>query len=76
MMSNTVPFHIKVLYDNLGWIFDDIFLEHPDFFQMPRKKQVEIVDKKIQEIITELDTQQTEAPQFDEQEEPEEETKE
>jgi len=55
MMSNTVPFHVKVLYDNLGWIFDDIFLEHPDFFQMQRKKQVEIVDKKVQEIMLELD---------------------
>ena len=72
MMSNTVPFHIKVLYDNLGWIFDDIFLEHKDFFQMPRKKQVEIVDKKVQEIIDELGVQQTEAPQFEEPEEPKE----
>jgi len=54
MMSNTVPFEVKVLYDNLGWIFDDIFLEHEDFFQMPRKKQVEIVDAKVQEIIESL----------------------
>jgi len=69
MMSNTVPFAVKVLYDNLGWIFDDIFLEHEDFFQIPRKKQVEIVDAKVQEIIKELDTQQTEAPQFEETEE-------
>ena len=72
MMSNTVPFAVKVLYDNLGWIFDDIFLEHEDFFQIPRKKQVEIVDAKVQEIIKELDTQQTEAPQFEEPAEPEE----
>ena len=61
MVSNTVPFHIKVLYDNLGWIFDDIFLEHDDFFQMPRKNQVEIVDAKVQEIISEL-TSGTEMP--------------
>ena len=73
MMSNTVPFHIKVLYDNLGWIFDDIFLEHPDFFQTPRKKQVEIVDAKVQEIVDELEGQQTQTPGFEEpEEEPEE----
>ena len=65
MASNTVPFDIKVLYNNLGWIFDDIFLENEGFFQMPRRKQVEIVDKKVQEIVTELESQMTQAATFE-----------
>ena len=51
MVNNTVPLEIKVLYDNLGWIFDDILMEHTDFFKLNRKKQTAIVKKKVQEII-------------------------
>jgi len=62
LVSDTVPFSIKVLYNNMGWIFDDIFLEYPDFYQMPRKKQVEIVDAKVDEIVEELQPGTTKAP--------------
>jgi len=64
LTSNSVPFDIKVLYNNLGWIFDDIFLENDGFFQMPRKNQVEIVDAKVQEIVTELESQMSQAATF------------
>ena len=59
MTGNTVPFRVKVLYDNLGWIFDDIFLENPEFYDFPRKKQVEIVDAKVNEIVADLEKTQT-----------------
>ena len=62
MVNNTVPLEIKVLYDNLGWIFDDILMEHTDFFKMNRKKQTEIVKKKVQEIIAQITPDATELP--------------
>ena len=65
MTSNTVPFDIKVLYNNLGWIFDSIFLENEGFFQMARKKQVDIVDVKVQEIVKELEGQMSQAATFE-----------
>ena len=68
MASNTVPFKIKVLYDNLGWIFDSIFLENDGFFQMPRKKQVAIVDAKVEEIVKVLESQMTQAATFEQPE--------
>jgi hypothetical protein len=59
LTSNTVPFKIKVLYNNIGWIFDSIFMEFPEFFQMPRKKQTDIVNAKVDEIVVELEQKNT-----------------
>ena len=65
LTSNTVPLEIKVLYNNLGWIFDSIFLEDPEFFLKPRKEQVKVVDQKVQEIITKIKADQTQTPEFE-----------
>jgi len=67
LVSNTVPFKKKVLYDNLGWIFDDILLADPEFYKRARKDQVKIVDAKVDEIVEELE-QGTQRPAFEEEE--------
>jgi len=67
LASNTVPFKVKVLYNNIGWIFDEIFLEHPDFYEWDRRKQNETVDAKVEEIATELEGQNTQPPKFEEE---------
>jgi len=62
MASNTVPFEIKVLYDNMGWIFDEIFMEHPDFFMWDRRKQNKTVDDKVKELTEQLKKDNTTSP--------------
>jgi hypothetical protein len=65
LSSNTVPFDIKVLYNNLGWIFDDILTNEPEFFTMNRKKQQKLVKEKVDKIVAELEKQQTQAATFE-----------
>ena len=62
MVNSNVPMEIKVLYDNLGWIFDEILMEHTDFFNLNRKKQSDIVKKKVQEIMAQIQPDVTELP--------------
>ncbi len=45
----------KVLYLHLGVIFDQIEMETPRFYRLAKKKQQEIINNKIDEIIAELD---------------------
>lgn len=49
--SPLVPLAKRTLWQNLGWIFDDIEQDSPGFYKMPHEAQKLIVDKKVQEII-------------------------
>jgi hypothetical protein len=51
--SGTVPEKIKVLDDNYGWIFDELEMENPGFYDMPKLKQKELIDAKVEQIIEE-----------------------
>ena len=44
-----------MLYLHLGVIFDQIEMETPRFYRLAKKKQQEIINNKIDEIIAELD---------------------
>lgn len=46
-----VPLPKRVLYANLGWIFDEIEMDNPGFYKMPHDAQRIIVDAKVQSII-------------------------
>jgi hypothetical protein len=50
---------IKVLWSNFSWIFDEVEMEYTkqsvDFYQMPRAKQKEAIEKKVDDIIKTLE---------------------
>jgi len=60
--SGTVPKSVIVLDDNYGWIFDNLETKNPEFFLMTRDKQRELIEKAVEEIIKELDSQQPSDP--------------
>jgi hypothetical protein len=49
--SPLVPLQQRVLYANLGYIFDQIAIEYDNFYKLPHSKQREIVGTKTLEII-------------------------
>lgn len=60
-----VPLPKRVLYANLGWIFDEIEQDNMGFYKMPYDAQKVIVDAKVQAIIAENAGQrQANAPQI------------
>lgn len=52
--SPLVPLQQRVLYANLGYIFDQINTENDRFYKMPYPKQREIVAAKVAEIMATL----------------------
>lgn len=60
--SPLVPKPQRVLYANLGYIFDQISIENPLFYKQPYQSQKAIVEKKVVEIMGGLEE---EAPQLE-----------
>lgn len=57
--SGLVPKKVLVLDDNYGWIFDELELEHEGFYQFPKKKKKELLNKKVEEIMKEMEAEST-----------------
>ncbi len=55
--SDLIPRSQRVLYANLGYIFDTLAFENQGFYRMPYEQQRELVAAKVEEIM-----QQTGAP--------------
>lgn len=49
--SPLVPKEQRVLYANLGYIFDQIGVENPNFYKLPYPSQREVVNQKVSQII-------------------------
>lgn len=49
--SPLVPKEQRVLYANLGYIFDQIGVENPNFYKLPYPSQREVVNEKVAQII-------------------------
>ena len=49
--SPLVPMEQRVLYANLGYIFDQITTENPNFYKQPYQAQREVVKAKVLEIM-------------------------
>lgn len=54
LTSDLVPKKQKILYANLGNIFDQIDREHPDFYKMEAGKQAGIVEAKTAALVLEI----------------------
>lgn len=52
--SPLVPMSQRVLYANLGYIFDQLEFEKPNFYKMPYEAQKTLVDAKVIEITAML----------------------
>ena len=52
--SPLVPMAQRVLYANLGYIFDQLEFDNPNFYKIPYDDQKELVDKKVIEITAML----------------------
>lgn len=52
--SPLIPIEQRVLFMNLGYIFEQIESENSGFYRMPYDAQKIIVDKKVQEIVAML----------------------
>lgn len=57
--SNNTSRFLKVLEENYSYIFDQIELEHDDFYIMDRKKQWEIIKQTTENLISEIGEPQT-----------------
>lgn len=56
LASDLVPKAQKVLYSNLGYIFDNVEKARPDFYTLARKDQDALVQEVLQMIMSDLDT--------------------
>jgi len=54
MSSNHIPQQKKILYANMGYVFDELARETPNFFDMEETKQIELINAKVEEIIKSL----------------------
>jgi hypothetical protein len=52
--SPLIPLKKRILYANLGYIFDQIEFENPNFYSMPYEQQKVLVDAKVDEVAAEL----------------------
>jgi hypothetical protein len=52
--SPLIPLQQRVLYANLGYIFDQITFENENFYKLPYKTQRELVSAKVLEIVNTL----------------------
>lgn len=49
--SDLIPRSQRVLYANLGYIFDSLEFENPGFYRLPYEQQRQLVEAKVDEII-------------------------
>ena len=65
--ANLVPKQQITLYTSYGFIFDEIVIEDPKFWNKNRKEQFEILYKKVDEITAKIEAEKpkTEPPNFD-----------
>ena len=61
---NMVPRWVIVLDDNYGYIFDEIEREEDDFYNKKKGDQLEIIKKKVDEIILLLEQPKTQPPEL------------
>ena len=54
LTSDLVPKPQKILYANLGNIFDQIDREQPDFYKMEAGRQAGIVEAKTAALVLEI----------------------
>jgi hypothetical protein len=52
--SPLIPMTQRVLYANLGYIFDQIEFANPGFYKLPYDQQKGIVDAKVLEVMGQL----------------------
>jgi len=52
--SPLIPLKKRILYANLGYIFDQIEFENPNFYSLPYEQQRTLVDAKVDEVAGEL----------------------
>jgi len=57
-----VPYEKKILYANMGDIFDRLALENPMFYDFAASKQKELIDAEVSKIIESITNRQ--APEF------------
>lgn len=62
--SPLVPMAQRVLYANLGYIFDQIGVEQPEFYKQPYESQKGLVDTKVKEIMGVLSEEAPPAPEI------------
>ena len=55
LASDLVPKEQKVLYSNLGYIFDNVEKARPDFYSLARKDQDALVNAVVSDIVAGLD---------------------
>lgn len=60
--SDLVPYEKKILYANMGDIFDRLALENPMFYDFAASKQKELIDAEVSKIIESITNRQ--APEF------------
>lgn len=65
--ARLVPDQQIVLYSSYGFIFDLILLDNPGFWEMNKKKQVEVLYAKVDELIKTMkeERKSTEPPEFE-----------
>ena len=56
--QNTTPYN-KVLYSNMTQIFDLLEIETPGFYELNRGRQRELIAAKVDEMVSEIKSQQT-----------------
>ena len=62
--SPLVPMMQRVLYANLGYIFDQITTENPKFYKLPYPTQREVVNAKVLELMGTLKEDAPEPPEI------------
>jgi hypothetical protein len=56
LASDLVPKEQKILYSNLGYIFDNVEKTRPDFYTLARKEQDALVQEVLEAILAKIDT--------------------
>jgi len=60
-----VPKWVIVLDDNFGYIFDEIERDEPEFYSKKKGEQYDIIQKKVQQIMDDIETPTTKLPEFE-----------
>ena len=58
--SSEVTEFTKVLWSNSGYIFDQLEMENPEFYDLPRDKQWKFITAMVNKIIAEIEKEQPE----------------
>ena len=65
--NNNVPRRQIVLYSCYGFIYDEIIITHPEFYELTKDKRLKIVYEVVDKYIAEIDKNKTatEPPEFE-----------